>query len=264
MIKPIFYTVAFLAVQLAVGGTVSFVFSQASSRGIEVSPGFSLLVAAILSSLVTIALFLLCRWSQVSRTYLVSRPWAVVFWAVVAALGSLIPSMLFQEAMPALPASWQQLVDQSAEQMAQIMGERGGYFLVAILVPVTEELVFRGGVLRALLQWKGSHPWAMIAVSALLFAVAHGNPAQMPHAFLIGLLLGWLYRRTGSIVPGVAFHWANNTVAYILFKLYPDPNLEFTDIFGHQTTTILSALLFSLFIFLPALYQLHLRMKRNV
>jgi membrane protease YdiL (CAAX protease family) len=89
----------------------------------------------------------------------------------------------------------------------------------------------------------------------------HFNPAQMPHAFLIGLLLGWMYWRTGSILPGVAYHWANNTVAYVLYHFYPDPNLKIIDIFGSQRT-VSAAILFSLFILLPALYQLALRLRR--
>ena len=100
----------------------------------------------------------------------------------------------------------------------------------------------------------------MIALSALIFAIVHLNPAQMPHAFLIGLLLGWLYMRTGSIVPGVAYHWANNTVAYVMFHVYHNPQ-SLTDIIGPGTRPLLLALLFSLCIFLPAIVQLNQRMK---
>ncbi len=101
----------------------------------------------------------------------------------------------------------------------------------------------------------------MIALSALIFAIVHLNPAQMPHAFLIGLLLGWLYMRTGSIVPGVAYHWANNTAAYVLFHVYHNPQ-SLQDIVGQGMRPALMALLFSLCILLPALFQLHQRMRR--
>jgi membrane protease YdiL (CAAX protease family) len=128
------------------------------------------------------------------------------------------------------------------------------------LAPLAEELVFRGAVLRALLRWNSRH-WVGISISALLFALIHMNPAQMPHAFLIGLLLGWMYYRTDSIVPGVVYHWVNNTVAYVLFNLYPDPDLTLMDLFGSQQR-VLMALGFSLCIFLPALFQLNLRLKK--
>ena len=83
----------------------------------------------------------------------------------------------------------------------------------------------------------------------------------MPHAFLIGLLLGWMYYRTDSIVPGIAFHWVNNSLAYVLYNLYPDPQLKLIDLFGSQRT-VAAAVLFSLFMLLPALYQLNLRLKK--
>ena len=129
-----------------------------------------------------------------------------------------------------------------------------------MLAPLCEELVFRGAVLRALLRWTPRH-WVAIAISALFFALIHVNPAQMPHAFLAGLLLGWLYYRTDSVVPGIVLHWVNNSIAYVVYNLYPDPDMQLIDLFGTQRH-VAAAVVFSLFILLPALYQLHLRMKK--
>jgi len=262
MLRAIFYTVAFLAIQLVVSLIFNFAVPVLQAYGVDLSSHVVMFISVVLSSLLTIAVFLLLRWSTVTRSYLLSRPYFILFWVVLAALGALIPSMLLQELMPALPPVLQEIVDQTTEQMSSLMDMRGGYFLIALLVPLAEEIVFRGAVLRSLLRWKPDLHWPMIAVSALLFALAHGNPAQMIHAFLTGLLLGWLYYRTGSIIPGVVYHIANNTVAYILYKLYPDPDLELSDLLGNSQRTIGAAVIFSLFIFLPALYQLNQRMKR--
>ena len=148
------------------------------------------------------------------------------------------------------------------EEMGGMMNARGGYFVICLLAPLVEELVMRGAVLRALLLWRKDRPWTMIAISAFLFALIHMNPAQMPHAFVIGLLLGWMFYRTGSIVPGVAYHWANNTAAFILFKLYPDPSTHLIDILGTQRN-VAAAVAFSLLILLPAIYQLNIWMKKE-
>jgi membrane protease YdiL (CAAX protease family) len=172
---------------------------------------------------------------------------------VLAALGALIPSVWLQEQMPELP-------NLAEAEFDMVLKDRWGYFVVGLLAPLAEELVFRGAVLRALLRWK-SNPWVGIVISALLFALIHMNPAQMPHAFLVGLLLGWMYYRTDSIVPGVVFHWVNNTVAYVLYNVYPNPDITLLDLFGTQRT-VLMALGFSLCIFLPALFQLNLRLKK--
>ena len=142
-----------------------------------------------------------------------------------------------------------------------ILRNRFGYFVIGLLVPLAEELVFRGAILRSLLRWN-SRPWVAILISAILFSAAHMNPVQMPHTLLIGLLLGWLYYRTDSIVPGVVYHWVNNTIAYVLFVFYPDPDLKMVDLFGGNQQTVLMAVLFSFCILLPSIYQLNLRMRK--
>ena len=142
------------------------------------------------------------------------------------------------------------------------MDNRYGYFVLCLLVPFAEEVAFRGAVLRSLLGSFRNH-WAAIAISAVFFAVVHGNPVQMPHAFLVGLLLGWMYYRTGSILPGVVLHWVNNTVVYVVYTLYPymaDASLQ--QIFGGNTNNMVLSVIFSMFILLPAIYQLNVNMKK--
>lgn len=254
MKKAIIYTLAFLVVQLIASTTVRGIDMLFEGKQTVMTTGMQI-IAMVLQTLITVMLFCGLRWAEPTRSYLLSHPWDVFFWCVIAAFGSIVPSMFLQEQMPELP----NVVEQ---QLSDIMSHRGGYFVICLLAPVAEELVFRGAVLRALLAWKPQRAWGMIAISAVLFSLAHINPAQMPHAFIMGLLLGWLYWRTGSIAPGIAFHWANNTVAYLLFRAYPDPSLRLIDILGGQQRSVAAAIAFSLLILLPALYQLHVRMKR--
>ena len=116
--------------------------------------------------------------------------------------------------------------------------------------------------MRSLLGSMGNH-WAAIAVSAVIFAVVHANPAQMPHALLIGLLLGWMYYRTGSILPGIALHWVNNTAAYVFYVLFPfAADMKLTEFFGGNQNNVVLAVVFSLFILIPAIYQLNRLMRR--
>ena len=149
------------------------------------------------------------------------------------------------------------LPDWSDGKLLQLLGSRWGYLVICILAPLVEELVFRGAILKALLQGCQSH-WFAIAISALIFAIVHFNPIQMPHAFLMGLLLGWMYYRTHSVIPGILVHWVNNTVAYVMYNL---GYRNLTDIWGTNTTSITLAVVFSVLIFIPAIFQLNLRMK---
>ncbi len=253
MFKAISYTLIFGGIQLLSAGLVTLCVKFFGGEELLSSPYVSIASMALFA-IITSFVFIKSKWIEVSRDYLLTKPRMVILWSVLAAIGAVIPSTATQELLPELP----NIVE---AELSALMNATGGYFILALLVPLVEEIVFRGAVLRALLAWKPNNPWGMIAISALLFALMHMNPAQMPHAFVIGLLLGWMFYRTNSIVPSVTFHWANNTIAYILFKFYPDPDTHLIDIFGTQRN-VAAAVVFSLFILVPAIYQLHLWMRR--
>lgn len=90
-----------------------------------------------------------------------------------------------------------------------------GILSIAVMAPLVEELLFRGAIEGYLLQ-KGKTPSMAIFLSALIFGIIHVNPAQVPFAFCIGLVFGWLYYRTGSIIPGIIGHFLNNSIATFL------------------------------------------------
>lgn len=100
-----------------------------------------------------------------------------------------------------------------------------GISAMVFVAPFVEELLFRGAIEGHFLK-QGRGSVFAIVVSSLFFAVVHGNPAQMPFAFLIGLLFGWLYYRTGSIVPGVFCHVVNNGLAVLSMLYMPDKELS--------------------------------------
>jgi membrane protease YdiL (CAAX protease family) len=80
--------------------------------------------------------------------------------------------------------------------------------LVCVLAPVLEEMLFRGLILRGFLA---RYPrWPAILGSALLFGAAHLNLYQFVVCSLGGVLLGWLYERTRSLIPCIALHAAYN------------------------------------------------------
>ena len=253
MKKAIIYLIEFLAIQLIVGWVVALVWKLITKS--EDMTTALIITSTVASGVVTIVIFLVARWAEVSPRWLRTRPWLVLTWSVIAALGALIPSAWLQEQMPELP-SWMD------NEFDMILSDRWGYLTVGLLAPLSEEIVLRGAILKELLKSEKFSPWVAIAISAVFFALIHMNPAQMPHAFLIGLLLGWMYWRTGSILPGVAYHWANNSMAYIIYNIYPNPDIKLIDIFKGSQQHVLMALGFSLLILVPAIYQLHLWMRR--
>ena len=263
--KPLWaigYVFIFLCIQAMASTAVLAFYMLVLKKDVSELDSMGMIVATGIFTVATIVVFAWLRWSPLSRTFIQSRPWATLFWCLIASLGAIIPSAFLQELLPAWPDSIQRQIDQLAQTMLQMMNTPGGYAVICLLAPIAEEMVFRGAALRKLLQWKPQHRWLMIFLSALLFALAHMNPAQFLHPLLIGLLLGWMYERTGSIVPGIIYHWANNTVAYLLARLYQDPDITITQIFGSQSRALI-AVVFSLLILIPAIYQLNLWMKRK-
>lgn len=213
---------------------------------------------SVLSSVLTICLFAKVKWAPVSRHWLKTKPFGVLFWAAVLALGTILPSEWIVEQI-------QYTMPESTEKLFEgIMKEPWGYAAVGLLAPLAEELVFRGAVLRTLLKLmdKKWH-WVAIAISAIIFGSVHGNLPQFVHATLIGLLLGWMYYRTDSILPGVMFHWVNNTIAYVMFNIMPQKaDGKLIDIFNGSTQMMVLAIIFSLFIMVPSILQLKWRMKK--
>ena len=88
---------------------------------------------------------------------------------------------------------------------------------VSVFAPLFEEWLCRGMVLRGLLQ--KTHPVSAILVSAAFFAVLHMNPWQALPAFLLGILFGYVYYKTGSLKLTMLMHCVNNTMAVVFSKI---------------------------------------------
>lgn len=91
------------------------------------------------------------------------------------------------------------------------------FLLVVIIAPILEELVFRGLILRGFLDHYSIKKSVM--VSALLFGVFHMNPWQFPGAFVWGIMAGWWYIATGSLLYCILGHILLNGIGFILVVL---------------------------------------------
>lgn len=92
------------------------------------------------------------------------------------------------------------------------------YISTFIMVPIMEELVFRGIILGEML--KKYKPWIAILYSALVFGLMHGISVQIGYALLAGVIFGFVYWATRSIYSTIAMHAIFNffggTLTYIL------------------------------------------------
>lgn len=94
--------------------------------------------------------------------------------------------------------------------------------LMGTVVPgVAEELLFRGVVLRRLLA--DLRPWLAIGLTAVAFAALHLDAHQAVGVLPIGLYLGLVAWRSGSVWPAIVLHAANNAWAAHLARTLSDP-----------------------------------------
>ena len=92
--------------------------------------------------------------------------------------------------------------------------------LLAVLAPLVEELVFRGLLYGWVAGRWGGLP--ALVVSSLAFAAAHFEPAHIVLVLPLGLLFGWLRRRTDSLLPSLFSHIVNNGFALLAAVYLPD------------------------------------------
>lgn len=216
-----------------------------------------LALTSVFSSVITLVVFLKTKWTPISRNYLLSKPWLTLLWVALFVLGAMIPLEFVYEHIGL------EMDETTGRIFEGLLKEPWGYVAVGILAPLTEEVVFRGAILRTLLGMmsKRNH-WVAIMISAAIFGAVHGNAAQFVNALLMGLLLGWMYYRTRSLVPGILLHWVNNTMAYILTNLLPQTDGKLIDLFHGDEKTVYYAVGFSLCILIPSFLQLVSRMKK--
>lgn len=89
-----------------------------------------------------------------------------------------------------------------------------GIMGLAFFGPLLEEVLFRGAIQGLLMRFFG-RPWPAIVVAALVFGVFHMNPVQIVYATLLGIVLGWIYYRTGSLLSVIVGHVLNNSLAVV-------------------------------------------------
>ena len=99
---------------------------------------------------------------------------------------------------------------------SKTFGIVGVFFAAAILIPLFEELAFRGFLYTELDSAFG--PQAAVAVSSVLFAIAHMqyDITLVGLVLVAGLILGMLRRSTNSILPGLLLHSLNNAAALVM------------------------------------------------
>ncbi len=113
-----------------------------------------------------------------------------------------------------------------------------GYFLLALVPGIWEELAFRGWIQTALL--KKFRPWISVLLSAVFFSLFHFSNLinqdltqvllGVVMAFFFGLGWGWLVFRSGSVMPAIISHYLVDSLGQVFINVN-DTNLIFASQF---------------------------------
>ena len=107
-----------------------------------------------------------------------------------------------------IPAPASELVDYSGIQLAFSI------IVIGLFGPFCEEIFFRGFTFPVFARRYGL--WGGIFISAALFSAFHFSIGALVPIFIFGIVLAWLYVRTGSIYPSMVAHAVQNIVATLL------------------------------------------------
>jgi membrane protease YdiL (CAAX protease family) len=191
------------------------VFLIAGDSGLDATIGSQVVLEA---ALLGTALFIAGRETNLPaavRALGLRRP--AVPWIGLTLLGLLV-YLGFAVLFASLVANPEQV--DVADQLGfdqSLLGAISAALLIVIVAPVAEEVFFRGfffGGLRARLPF----PWAAL-LSGLFFGSIHlttGDAAVAVQLSVLGIVLAYLYERTGSLWAPIALHTINNALAFIV------------------------------------------------
>ena len=116
-------------------------------------------------------------------------------------------------------ANFMDLPDYMEQDFVDMANNPIGILMLCIIAPIAEEYLFRGLMMRKMLRWNIS-PWYAIIGSSIMFGLIHLNPAQIPGAIILGIVIAWMCYRTRSLIPGIIIHITNNTLCRIPEECY--------------------------------------------
>lgn len=182
------------------------------------------------------------------RTHVVGVRWGLLPAMVlgILALSNVLDGLL----------SYFDLADEGTlKLMTDVIASARGAELALVLVVMAlgaglaEELFFRGFLQTRLAQ--RFSPIAAIVVASVCFGIMHADKVHTPVAALLGLYLGWITERAGSIVPAIVAHVVNNAMA-VLGARWPLPESDALRVWLLAVSTLVAI---AVVVFVEAAYR---------
>ncbi len=165
-------------------------------------------------------------------------------------------SIVFPESMRALEEQMR-ATQQKTEEVINMFISGGSLFssliIIAALAAISEELLFRSVIQQALIKiFRNAH--LAIIMTAIIFSAFHLDFFGFFPRAILGLMLGYMFWMSGSIIPSMLMHFLNNAVIVMLYYLntrgFTDIDVEHFGSTGNVLVIILSLIVtVAIFIF---------------
>lgn len=176
----------------------------------------------LVSDFLVIALLLIIRYCGF-RELFKGVPFNVFIFSIVFAICGMMAVDLLSSTVE-IP----NILEQQFEEMSKSIW---GFLGICIIGPIMEEMMMRRVILKEMEKLTKSMWWGII-ISAAVFAVIHINPIQVVFAMPAGIILGWIYCKTGSLLVPICIHILNNTISFITMRIGSEKEISLHDTLG--------------------------------
>ena len=234
------YLAAYLYININVSGLVALVgsldlfFDAALLRDIPAMleavnsrslSGYVLIVSMILSSVIFVLFTLMVNYKNLRKPGWfkgfkgLDLVFTLSFAVGCALLMAFLLIYIFPDFINSMPVEVQEVFASMAATSPWLM-----LLTVGVFAPVAEEVLFRGAIFNVLKN--RINAGVAIVVSAVLFAAFHMNWYQASYALVLGLVLGLIAYKSGSLILPIIFHMVYN-ILVSLPELLPKSLMDF-------------------------------------
>ena len=126
----------------------------------------------------------------------------------------ILSSVVLEPVISIFPKEWMTTLNKQ-------IGSSGWSILTTIVMaPILEEILFRGVIQGSAMSRFGA--MRAIFISSAVFGLIHIMPQQVIYAFVVGLVLGYVYWKTKSIMSVITIHAFNNSLVFIQKSIFGD------------------------------------------
>ncbi len=183
---------------------------QLLGRFVVLPQGCVQMIVYVLTFVATISYALWIRWLRTGcrgdREVLFTGWKLDLTWIFFGMIALFAATILIEPVLALFPDRWLELLDEHMRL--------GGWMMLTVIVaaPILEEILFRGIIQGSLVRKYG--PWRGVLFASVVFGVVHGIPQQVVNAFFVGMVLGFVYYCSRSLVVAMVIHAINNAVSY--------------------------------------------------